>query len=77
MTEDIPFLERRDYMINGVRKYRSFVLRQTRIEREKSKSGTSRRVSGEDFADMEPETKERSALAIQYCAELHKWSGIC
>lgn len=75
MTADIPFLERSDYMSVGVRKFEVFCPLTETDRKKKSKSGTPRRVSGDDGADIEPETKERSALAVQYCPKLHKMIG--
>ena len=75
MTADIPFLERSDYMSVGVRKFEVFCPLTKTDRKRKSKSGTPRRVSGDDGADIEPETKERSALAVQYCPELHTMIG--
>ncbi len=64
MTADIPFLEHSDYMVAGVRKYEVFCPLTETDRKWKSKSGIPRRVSGDDGADIEPETKEHSALAV-------------
>ncbi len=64
-------------MLDCVRKFEVFCPLTETDRKKKSKSGTvtPRRVSGEDCAYIEPETKKRSALAVQYCLELHKMVG--
>ena len=81
MTKDIPFLERDDYMLNGVMKYEIFCPLTDAIKRRKLGKARPPRKAGAtgtgvviEVVEPEPEplATEHSALYYQYCPELHK-----
>ena len=82
MTQDIAFLERADYMQNGVMKYEVFCpLIEGAIKKKSGKAGPKKAgaTTGEEGADQDPPEppapKQLSALHHQYCPELHKMVG--
>ena len=79
MKQDIPFLERADYMQNGVKKYDVFCPLTEGIQKKQLGKPRSKRPQAEQGADPEPEpepsAKQVSALYQQYCPELHKMIG--
>jgi hypothetical protein len=80
MTQDIAFLERADYMQNGVMKYEVFCPLTEGAKKKKSgKAASKKATTGEEGDGDEPPEppapKQVSALQYQYCPELHKMVG--
>ncbi len=72
MTQDIPFLERNDYMHNGPMKY-EVLCPLTETAQKKKIGKAALRIPSKK--DAKPLPKQSSALLYQYCQELHKMIG--